>query len=455
MSTTLDIIEGKATRTNTDARDIYESLCEAYGIPGKLTREGELADVSRAKEVARDPEAFEERFGDENFFLRMAIGSTALADDNTSEDEIVSRAVEALEDRSGDDVDESRAAGVIDAGVVQDSTPIEVDPTIVDIQDDAAPLRQYVTFEAQPGFTAQFNIVHDRNAPTPGKVSEGEAIDLTDNDNADWALDDDQKEMTIYVDRMTMSDFTQRAWESLNWGTNDIEETTVGQSTIKHARFTAWEMVYADPDAEGAAADAQIQGDHAAASLAYWANYADTEELTGIDHVKDKSAVEVNPDTDGIPGLEDLKSEVTELVTETGASYADLVAVCGPDAFDEFSNEPNRVTRLDGFDAAADVEDRRIRVKSGVELVEVRAVGKDSVEDVTWDDEAGVSDYAPDPGDVFIFDTSTFRRRQLAPASSVPLARRGLSDEAALFEYYNNIDKAHGAHCKFLQGYDI
>ena len=446
MASTLDIIEGRTAKTNTDARDIHKSLCEAYGIPGKITREGEIADVSAAKELARDPEAFEERFGDANFFLRMAVGSTALADESTDEGDIVSRAA---------DVVENRAAGVIDAGVVQDSTPIEVDPLIVDIQDAAAPLRGYVTFEAQPGFTAQFNIVSDRNAPTPGKISEGEAIDLSDKDNADWALSDERLDMGIYVDRMTMSDFTQRAWDTLNWGTNDIEETTVGQSAIKHARFTAWEMVYGDPDAVDPAADAQIQGDHAAASMAYWANFADAEELTDIEHVVDKSAVAVNTETDETAGLEDLKDEVTELVTETGADYNNLVGVCGPDAFNAFENETNFVVRLDNYDSNIEFGGRSMNIKQGVPLHEVRMVGKDSVENVQFDDTAGVSEWAPAPGDVFIFDTSTFRRRQLAPASSVPLARRGLADEAALFEYYNNIDKSHGAHIKYLSGYDI
>lgn len=450
-SNALNAIE--KNRTNKDTADaLYDSLVRAYGIPEKLTDEGTRADVSRAHEIARDPEAFEERFGDSSLFLRLAIGAAAEADDADTTEEIVERAVDAVAERSTTP-DSERAEGVIDAGVVQDSTPIEVDPVVVDIQDNAAPLRREVTFEAQPGFTAQFNIIGSRNAPTPGKVGEGEAVDLSDNDNADWTLENEQLDMGIYVDRMTMSDFTQRAWESLNWGTNDIEDTTVGQSVAKHARFTAWEMVYGDPDATTATADAQIQGEHAAASLAYWANFADAEDLTDIVHVKDKSAVAVNDGSDGIPGLEDLKSEVTDLVTNTGANYNDLLAVCGPDAFDEFSNEPNRVTRLDGYDANADVEDRRIRLKSGVELVEVRQVGKDSVEDVPFED--AESDWAPAEGDVFIFDTSAFRRRQLAPASSVPLARRGLADEAALFEYYNNIDKSHGAHVKFLQGYDI
>ena len=443
MATTLDIIESKATKTPDDARDIHAALCEAYGIPGKITRDGTLADVSRAKALARDGDAFEAEFEDRNFFLRMAIGAAALSDDATDENEVMARAIDEIE---------TRASGVIDAGVVQDSTPIEVDPVIVDIQDGAAPLRQYVTFEAQPGFTAQFNIVHERNAPTPGKVSEGEAIDLTDKDNADWALSDEKLDMGIYVDRMTMSDFTQRAWQSLNWGTNDIEETSVGQSAIKHARFTAWEMVYGDPDAT-ADPEYQIQGEHAAASLAYWASHADAEDLTDVEHVTDKGTVAVNDDPEATAGLEDLKTEVTELVTNTGAEYDNLLAVCGPDAFNAFENEANHVVRLDQYDSDVSFGGRRIDIKAGVELAEVRMVGRDTVEDVEFNGEA--SDWEPDEGDVFIFDTSTFRRRQLAPASSVPLARRGLADEAALFEYYNNIDKSHGAHVKFLEGYDI
>jgi hypothetical protein len=56
---------------------------------------------------------------------------------------------------------------------------------------------------------------------------------------------------------------------------------------------------------------------------------------------------------------------------------------------------------------------------------------------------------------VLIFDESTFRHRQLAPLSTVPLGRRGLADEAAMFAYSANIDKSHGSHLKFLKGYTV
>lgn len=448
MTNPLSVITGRTTRTNDTARELHEQFAEAYGLPTKLSRDGVLADVSAARELARDPEEIEERFGDENFFLRAAVaGIEAAADeenlggDRDGLEDLLTRAAEVTEDRAGE----------IDQGVVQDGTPIEVDPVIVPIQDQAAPLNQYVDFEAQAGFTAQFNIISERGQPI-GALSENDAIDLSSEDNGDWTLETDSVDMTIYVDRVNMSDFTQTAWDSLNWGGNDIEETTMGQRMISHARWRAGEMVYGDPDV--GKSDGSIQDSNASPGMVWWAQYAQDNLSTGIDHVVDKSGLDTSSER---ARLDDLKSEVTELVTNTGADYSSLRAICGPEAFDTFEGEADHVVRLDSFDEGINYGGRSITLKNEVELTEVRAVGRDEHGGFTYngtgDTPAGSWDIAP--GDVIIYDETTFKRRQLAPTFTVPLARRGLADEAAVAEYKANIDKSHGAHLKFLQGYPL
>ena len=444
MTQTLDVIEGKQTQNNTAARDIYERLVEAYDMPVKFSRDGVLADISQAREVAKDREEFKERFGDEALFLRMAVAGARAEDGDESEsavNEVVERAVDEIETR----------AGVMDASAVQDSTPIEVDPVIVDITDAEAPLLDLVDMEAQAGFTAQFNIVSDRGPVEPGAIAEAGAIDLSDADNTDWVLDNDSLDMTIVTARVNVSDFSNRAWESLNWGGNDLESTTMGQVMIALSRWRAGEMVYGDPDT--GLSDGSIQDSNASPGLAWWAQNADTQGLTDLTHVVDKSGLDTTGDR---PRLNDLKSEITELVTNTGATYNRLLSICGPTFFDTIESEVDEVVRLDAYDEGIDFGGRALNVK-GVPLREVRAVGRDEHGGYTYNDtdDTPAGSFDIDEGDVFIFDTMAFKRRQLAPLSTVPLARRGLSDEAVAFEYKANIDKSHGAHTKYLQAYPV
>jgi hypothetical protein len=76
-------------------------------------------------------------------------------------------------------------------------------------------------------------------------------------------------------------------------------------------------------------------------------------------------------------------------------------------------------------------------------------------EDITTDfsgDDASFT-IRGDNGDVFVFSTESFRFRALAPLSTIPLARNGLSENVAMFEFGALISKAEGAFGKHLYGY--
>jgi len=246
--------------------------------------------------------------------------------------------------------------------------------------------------------------------------------------------------MGIYVDQIELSDFTQRAEESLNY--MDVEETTVGQRVAAHARYTAGELLYGDPSA--GLSDGSIEDSNATPGLARIAQDADSGNVGAADNVVSKSTV-----TSGF--LEDLKAEITSLVTNTGANYGDLVAVTSPEFFDAIENEANTGVRLSGHHEDINFGNRGITLKQNVPLREVRAAGRSEHGQISYSN----TNFSPDPGDVFIYDESTYRRRQLAPLSTVPLGRVGLADKAAMFEYSANIDKSHGAHVKYLQAYDF
>jgi len=273
MTTAHSLLTGASSKNNDDARELFDTLVRKWGLPIKETKDGTLGDLTRARQLARDGDLVEEQYGVEHPFM-----AAMLAGENyeRGQDEAVDTLIERSESPDGE-----RAA--IDQSVVQAATPIEVDPMIVDIQPSAAPLLDYVTQEAQAGFTAQYNIVSDRNQPI-GRTSESDAIDLTDNSDGDFTLGTDDEEMSIYVDRVTLSDFTQRAEDSL--GYMDVEETTLGQRTIVYFRYTAGEMVYGDPDV--GKSDGSIQDSNATYGMARLAQLADSEGVDDVDHVKGK-----------------------------------------------------------------------------------------------------------------------------------------------------------------------
>jgi len=435
MSTTQHILTGSNARTNSNAAEMYETLIRAWGLDTyeKRTEDGEVTDLSAVKRELRERGA-DDIYGHEHaVLLAAAAGATYERGDAEAVDEMIERSA---------GVDSTRAA--IDASVVQAATPIEVDPEIVDIQRAAAPVLDRITQEAQAGFTAQYNIVNDRNAPV-GFSSESDAIDLTDNSDGDFGLGTKTRDMTIYVDRVTLSDFTQRAEDSL--GYMDVEETTLGQRTIVHALTKAMGVFYGDP-AVGKS-DGGVQDANAFPGIARIAQDADDNNVGAADNVKDKSGFSGSGDT---PLLDDLKAELTALVSDTGAEYANLEVFVSPEFFDVLENEANVVTRLEGFDESISFGGRQIQVK-GVPVTECPNIGRTSYPTGSYEGTAGAGNFDPNEGDVFIADTSTLRFRQLAPLSTVPLGRRGLADEAAMFEYGTLIDKSHGAHTKYLQAY--
>ena len=429
-----DVASGTAARTNDNARRLHDTLNGSWGLPTRITRDGELIDISRAMKMARDVDAVEEAYGHAHPFL-----AASLAGENYERGQDAN--VDAVLERAA--TPDGTRAGPIDAGTVQSAVPVQVDPVYVDIQETAAPLIDLVQFEAQAGFTAQYNTINSRSRPI-GNVDEADSLDLSDNQKGDFGTGTETEEMGIYVDQVELSDFTQRATETLGSGSLDVEETGLGQRMTVHSRFTAGELLYGDPAA--GLSDGSIQDTTATPGLARIAQDADDNNIGDADNVVDASGV-----SSGY--LQDLKTEITKLVTNTGASYDELVAVCSPTFFDAIENEANTVVRLGGYDEDINFGNRQITIKNSVPLREVRAAGRSEHGQISYTGTGSGGNFDPNPGDVFIFSQRAFRRRQLSPLSTVPLGRVGLADKAAMFEFKANIDKAHGAFTKYLQSY--
>jgi hypothetical protein len=434
------ITDGTAGRNQTNAARLHDATVDGWQLPKRITRDGVLGDVSKAMRLARDPDAVEEAYGHPHPFLLASLATEGYQHGrDAGVDAVMERTAGVGNDR----------AGPVDAGVVQAASPIQVDPVYVDIQQNQAPLLDFIQFETQAGFTAQYNIINDRSRPI-GRVSESDSLDLSDNQKGDFGLGSKQRDLSIYVDQIELSDFSQQATDSLGSGAVDIEETATGQRIVVHTKYTAGEVLYGDPDV--GKSDGSIQASDAAPGLARIAQDRDAGASDPINgHVIDKSGFTNAADTPDL--LEDIKAELTDLVTNTGASYSDMHIVTSGEFFDTLENEANPVTRLGAFDETLDFGARRINIKQGVPLDEVRAVGRTTHGEINYEGTGGAGNFDPAPGDVFIFDERYFRRRQLSPLSTVPLGRVGLADKAAMYEFSTNVSKSHGAHVKYLQGY--
>jgi len=261
-------------------------------------------------------------------------------------------------------------------------------------------------------------------------LDKSEAVDLSGDTPQDFGLSSDTKDMQRFVDLVEISDFAQRAEDTL--GYLDLTDTTLGQRMIEAELFMARQYYYGDPSVGSGSQD--VEDGDAFEGLVKIANDASSS------HTIDKSGT-----SSGF--LEDIKTELTTVVENTGLTYDSAVIAVSPTMFDALENEANSVVRLTAFDEDIEYGRRSIQIK-GVEVFEdpnIRSYG--SLSSTTTN--------GGDVGDVFIYDENTVQYRELAPMSTVPLGKVGLADRAAMFEYGTLLDKSQGEHIRVLQGYDV
>lgn len=319
--------------------------------------------------------------------------------------------------------------GPIDRNVVEQATPIAFDPRIVDIQRQQAVILDRIAQQGQAGFTAKYNVVSDRAAPI-GFLSESGALDLSDEKDSDHTLGTEKKDMKIFVDKANISDFTARAEASL--GYMDVTQMTMGQRVIAHALAKAQTFFYGDPSVD--ATNNGVFDPEVSEAYEGMAKMAETNV--------DKSGLSTSGDQ---PVLKDIKSELTKLVQETGLTYANAEIAVSPTMYDYIENETNISTRIDAFDEAVTFGGRAMNIKGNTPLIECPNI-RDYPDQST-------TNFDPDPRDVFIYDRTTVQFRSLMPLTTVPLARVGLGNRAALAEFGTLVDKSKGNHLAYLSSY--
>ena len=424
QDTLLSLARGTSTDRNK-AREAFAGLVEAWGLPTTRVGPDGLpgANISLVREkMARSGWGdngdgwAEDEFG----HRRPQLAGAAAAAGANDADSPSTRAFDAMNERA-----------TIDAGnpILETASPVEVDPQIVQTLRTAAPIRDRITTQAQAGFKVRFNVVDDRSDPL-GMLSEAEAVDLSGDTPQDFGLGSDTKDMKRFVDLVEISDFSQRAEDTLDY--MDLTDTTIGQRMIEANLFLSREYYYGDPSVGSGNAD--IEDGDAFEGLVKLADGASTN------NVIDKSGV-----ASGF--LEDIKSELTDLVENSGLTYDAAAIAVSPTMFDALENEADSVVRLTGYDEDIEYGRRSIQIK-GVEVFE----------------DPNIRNYSSlgssltgggDNGDVFIYDERNVQYRELAPMSTDPLGKIGLADRAAMFEYGTLISKSQGEHIRVLQAYDV
>jgi len=420
----------KAHNLNSQqARTVHERIAEGWNLPRTYIGDGLVGiPTSRIKrnlyqshvEAGPDEETLaEKRYGVRHPFLAATLVGPEYQEGGGARD------ADAVIEQTRDTTPDSER-GLVDTGVVKSASPVEVDPMIVDVQRSNAPVLDIIPSVAQPGFTAEFNIFNSRTLED-FFMTESDAADLSDNTGSEFGLGNATKDMKIMATVLNVSDFSQRAEQTLDY--MNLMDTTVGQVMKEIFITKAKTYFYGDPSGGGSGEHENSNGYEGLASFA----------STGS-NVVDKTGT-----TSGF--LEDMLDYLTDQVTSSGLTFGRSRFLVSPQFYNQIYDEVTPVVRLDGYDA--DVEFGPQGLAIGYERESVPITPCDNIRDYQ-SESAGVGSNATN-GDVFLYDEQAIQFRQLAPMSSVPLGRLGLADRAAIFEYGTLIDKSQGNHTHRLR----
>jgi hypothetical protein len=417
----IGLVQG-GSKSRPKAERIFDGLVRSWGMPE--TRVGPDAvpgaNISLVRQQMleanwRDEETWAEReFGAKRPFLAGAARAVG------AEDGAVTRAFDEMNERATIDSNNP---------ILETASPVEVDPELIQTLRSRAPIVDEIATQAQAGFKARYNTINDRSDPL-GMLSETESVDLSGDTPQDFGIGSEVKDMRLFVDLIEVSDFAQRAEATLDY--MDLMGTTMGQRMIEANLFKARQIYYGDNSVGSGNQD--IEDGDAYDGMVVLANDASTS------YTIDKSGV-----SSGF--LEDIKSELTTVVENTGLTYDAAQIAVSPTMFDALENEANAVVRLNSYDGNLEFGGRAIQIK-GVRVFEDPNIRN-------YSSLSSTTTNGGDNGDVFIYDTRNLQFRQLAPMSTVPLGKIGLADRAAMFEYGTLISKSQGEHIRVLQQYDV
>jgi len=309
-----------------------------------------------------------------------------------------------------------RSRALVDNTVVKSASPVVVDPEIYSILRSNAPILDIIPTVSQAGFTAQYN-VFDQRTLNDFFMTESDAADLSANTGSDFRLGTETEDMKIMATRINVGDFSQRAEESLDY--MDLMDTTMGQVMQEWFLTKAKSYIYGDSSASGSGLHENANGFDGLAKIA-----------SDAGNVTDKTGVSSGR-------LEDLLDFATTQTQESSLTFGNSRYAVSPAFYNTIYDEVTPVVRIDGYDA--DVEYGPQGLAIGHERGSIPITPVDGIRNVAGSS-GGVGTDSTD-GDVFLYDERAVQFRALMPDSTIPLARIGLADQAALASYGTLIDK--------------
>jgi hypothetical protein len=433
MASILQTLLGTGSKDPQKAQELYDKFFTDYGfktqnvggeklapVTGKMRQTtGKVNQEGVAQSKGYSEEYVEKFAGEDN----PATGGNKNA--LLQEARMASESADPDSQRAKDMVEQVKAT--VDQSLVGGATPVQYDPRIVDIQRSRATIVTRVPHVGQAGFNASYSTVDSRDDPI-GFVSESESWNPDQFNYSAHSLSNEQKAMKIHMDVMNLSDFTVAAEDSL--GYMDVEQMTLGQRVIAHQLQKAQAIFYGDPSV--GAGDQSVEDGDAYEGLAKMANDAGNNV--------DKSSFTKSGDQ---PYLEDIKSELTNAVENSGLTYDTAEISVSPTMFDRLENELGVQTRTNTYDGDVNYGGRQLSIKGApvVECPNIRGFTQSS------------TNFTPSETDVFIWDRMNVQFRQLMPLSVIPLAKDGLSEDTALAEFGTLISKSKGNHVFYLSSY--
>lgn len=485
--------------TKAKADDTFEKIWKEHGF--SRVAKGDVVKTSPIQSLYDgEDDRSKEQIQKYKGMVRHKLGAQAEASVKGKEYEKV---VKEIKEKAAGEPQEK----VMDAGEVEGPTPLVFDPEILSILKETSPLLELVPQEGQEGYKAVYNRIDQRKPPI-GHVTESTSLDVISEAN-DINLDKNEVSMDIYVDVAEISDFTQAAAEHYM----NVEETTLAQRIAEHAVDKASKMLYGTPRLDGYDdSDAQDGGLYDSevyrGMVEYFeeaGNQVDKSGFSGtvVEDVKaeiadlkdsvnvmrqnlvaytshslndfmenevddrarhDSSDTEIdfglqNIRIDGVPVVPGHQVQAQEYKTQVQSvsTGSDTVTVkgdlteSGPDG-DALVNTGTDEITIDGSTGNDGTYTISSLSYSGGSNETTITVSGD-ITDSTADGTVTTTDLRGNNGDVFIFSTRSFRFRALAPLSTIPLARNGLSENVAMFEFGALVSKAEGAFGKHLSAY--
>jgi len=311
---------------------------------------------------------------------------------------------------------------------VSSGTPIIFDPEILGLLADATPFLNWIDKEPYQGYTVRANNISARDNPV-GAISESTSRDLSSY-SKDFTLSTVSADMKIFADVAETTDFGQ-------FGTQhymNFRETNLGQRVAAHLRSMERHLLYGNPAKAGSGGDPY-----------------DTTSFEGIANICEDAGMATDKSTVSSDYLQDLADTIAGML-QSGYNIlpADLTIFCSYTMLEALKEDARYYGRIDiGEGGTVNFQYDALTI-SGVPVI-----AGDQIREHTF----AIAGPATEPegavGDVFIVNKRACKMRYLAPMSIIPLARIGLAERVALFEFSTYIDKSDGLFSRYLYNYAL